>query len=84
MHGVGSHALELATATNAALGEALCLLLCQECGALVIEFSVAALGDEFLGTSCNLLCERLHIPFGQKPRPLHEKATSFRLGIPRI
>ncbi len=33
------------------------------CGALVVEFSLGALGDEFLGTSSNLLYERLHISF---------------------
>ena len=56
--------LELATTTTkAALAEALCLLLCQERGALVVEFSLGALGDEFLGTSCNLLYKRLHIVF---------------------
>tara|TARA_R110002073_G_scaffold336458_1_gene533614 strand:- start:17453 stop:17752 length:300 start_codon:yes stop_codon:yes gene_type:complete len=27
---------------------------------------LAALGDEFLGTSSNLLYERLHIPFGRR------------------
>ena len=37
--------------------------MCQERGALVVEFSLGALGDEFLGTSSDLLCERLHIFF---------------------